>query len=119
MGALSSWAMLAFTHHFIVQYASARVGRTGWFADYGILGDDIVILDEEVALSYLEVMKELGVSINLSKSLISPSGHFEFAKKFASPTELLSGISLAEVSVAGGSLAALKEMMTRNSLVPS
>lgn len=26
MGALSSWAMLALTHHFIVQYAAYRTG---------------------------------------------------------------------------------------------
>ena len=29
MGALSSWAMLAITHHFIVQLASMRIGRSG------------------------------------------------------------------------------------------
>lgn len=29
MGALSSWAMLAITHHFLVQYASMKCGRRG------------------------------------------------------------------------------------------
>jgi hypothetical protein len=29
MGALSSWAMLALTHHFIVQFAARRCGYVG------------------------------------------------------------------------------------------
>jgi hypothetical protein len=32
MGALSSWAMLALTHHFIVQYAAHSCGKLGWFS---------------------------------------------------------------------------------------
>jgi len=46
MGALSSWAMLAMTHHYIVQYCAWTTGivPTGkLFLDYGILGDDIFI----------------------------------------------------------------------------
>jgi len=44
------------------------------------LGDDIVIFDEEVATSYLELMSRLGVEINLSKSVVSANETFEFAK---------------------------------------
>jgi len=45
-----------------------------------LLGDDIVIFDKEVADAYLSIMDSLGVSINLSKSVISNKPVFEFAK---------------------------------------
>jgi hypothetical protein len=80
MGALSSWAMLALTHHVIVQIAAMRVGKLS-FSSYALLGDDIVIADEAVAKSYHMIMTEiLGVEINLSKSLVS-NDSFEFAKR--------------------------------------
>jgi len=50
-----------------------------------LLGDDIVIADKAVADSYLAVMTDLGVEINLSKSLESQKGVFEFAKRLVSP----------------------------------
>jgi len=40
--------MLALTHHVVVKAAALKVGKTN-FSDYAILGDDIVIKDEEVA----------------------------------------------------------------------
>jgi hypothetical protein len=53
MGALSSWAMLALTHHAIVQWAALRAGviTSGgkWFLDYAVLGDDIVLANGRVA----------------------------------------------------------------------
>jgi hypothetical protein len=45
---------------------------------------------------YLEIMKELDVEINLSKSLVSEKGFCEFAKRFVSRDENLSGASLLE-----------------------
>lgn len=75
--------MLAITHHVIVQIAASRVGRKN-FTHYALLGDDIVIADDAVANAYHALMTEyLGVDINLSKSLISPT-HFEFAKRLVS-----------------------------------
>jgi len=53
-----------------------------WFSLYAVLGDDIVIADRAVATQYLKIMEELGVGINLSKSLMSNSKTIEFAKKF-------------------------------------
>jgi hypothetical protein len=83
IGAYSSWAMLAITHHFVVQIAAGRVGWTTWFPHYAVIGDDIVIADKAVADAYLALMSFLGVSINLSKSVLS--GHmYEFAKKLVS-----------------------------------
>lgn len=65
--------MLAVTHHLIVQYCNwtIRPTTTTWFTKYAILGDDIQIFDPEVAAKYLEVCNLLGVSINLSKSVVS------------------------------------------------
>nr|UJQ92499.1 MAG: putative RNA-dependent RNA polymerase [Mitoviridae sp.] len=85
MGAYSSWAMLALTHHVLVQVAAARVGWTRWFPFYAVLGDDIVIADTAVAAAYHSLMVNLGVEINLSKSVISTSGFTEFAKRLMSP----------------------------------
>jgi hypothetical protein len=86
MGALSSWAILAVTHHLLVQIAARRSGVTGWFTHYALLGDDIIIADESVAGAYLDLMTSLGVTINLSKSFEMKSGTFEFAKRWISPT---------------------------------
>nr|QDH88581.1 MAG: RNA-dependent RNA polymerase [Mitovirus sp.] len=86
MGALSSWAMLAFSHHVIVQLAALRAGWTTWFPHYALLGDDLVIADEAVAGHYQVLMRHLGVPINLSKSIISETGMVEFAKRWVSGT---------------------------------
>lgn len=83
MGALSSWAMLAVTHHFLVQIAAHRAGlkRPGqWYDNYELLGDDINIFNELVAIQYLSIMEDLGVPINLSKSVVAKTEAFEFAK---------------------------------------
>jgi hypothetical protein len=84
MGALSSWVMLALSHHVIVQLAASRAGWTSWFPYYAVLGDDIVIADEQVALHYQSIINGLGVTINIQKSLISECGLLEFAKRWAS-----------------------------------
>jgi hypothetical protein len=76
--------MLAITHHIIVQTAASRTGlfeREVWFEDYAVLGDDVVIGNSSVASSYLALMSDLGVDINLSKSVVSTTGSLEFAKR--------------------------------------
>jgi hypothetical protein len=82
MGALSSWGMLALTHHVIVQIAAEKAGIRKLFLDYALLGDDICIASKEVASAYLLIMNSLGVEINLSKSLTSSTGVVEFAKRW-------------------------------------
>jgi len=86
MGAYSSWAMLALSHHIIVQVASLNCGKSR-FKAYAVLGDDIVIADDDVASEYLKLMKMLGLEINLSKSLISKD-FCEFAKRWIGPSGL-------------------------------
>jgi hypothetical protein len=98
MGAYSSWAMLAITHHYIVQWAHFQaypyMSRM-WFEGYELLGDDIVIFDELVAKKYLEIMQGLGVEINLSKSVVSnPGSVVEFAKRTS-----IKGIDVSAISL--------------------
>lgn len=98
MGAYSSWGMLAVTHHYIVQYCAARVGlrpdNQTWFEGYEVLGDDIVIFNKLVAEEYLKACEGLGVSINMSKSVVSDNGQVvEFAKRTS-----LRGIDVSAIS---------------------
>lgn len=95
IGAYSSWAMLALTHHVLVQVAAMRVGWTRWFPFYALLGDDIVIADEIVAKSYYALIISLGMEINLSKSVVSESGFCEFAKRWSTPFSDLSPVGAA------------------------
>lgn len=92
MGALSSWAMLALTHHAIVHWAALRAYKLGrpvklLFTEYAILGDDIVIANRDVAVQYIQILKQIGVKAGLAKSIVS-KGQFvvEFAKKYFTPS---------------------------------
>lgn len=99
MGALSSWAMLALTHHCIVKIAAIRVGKSN-FDHYALLGDDIVIAEEAVAKSYHYIMTEvLGVDINLSKTLVSKHS-FEFAKRLVTMDGEVSPVGAKNLLVA-------------------
>jgi hypothetical protein len=91
MGALSSWAMLAITHHAIVQWAALRAYKKGfaikmWFTEYAILGDDVVIANRHVAVEYLQILAQIGVKAGLAKSIVSKGQFYvEFAKKYFVP----------------------------------
>lgn len=73
MGAKSSFHMMAFFHHSVVQWAAHRrhVRPGEWFSSYAIVGDDVVISHDIVAEEYLKIMDELGVKVGLHKSLVS------------------------------------------------
>lgn len=116
MGALSSWALLALTHHAIVQMAAKRAypERSGWFLLYAVLGDDVVIADRFVAHEYLRIMREIGVEVSLAKSLVSCTGSLEFAKRTWVRGQDASPISLAEMLVALTHLGALAELVRKN-----
>lgn len=100
MGGLSSWPGLAITHHWIMQLAARNVygNNIGWYDNYEVLGDDIVIFDELVAHEYLRLMSLLGCEINLSKSIVSKARPvFEFAKRTCWGDSIVSGVSLAQL----------------------
>jgi len=90
MGAYSSWAMLALTHHILVKYA-AKLAGVGQFTNYAVLGDDLVINHNQVADQYRLIMSTLGVGINPSKSVISYEV-IEFAKRLVTTHDDLSPI---------------------------
>jgi len=114
MGALSSWAMLAITHHWLVQLAANRARHLSWFSGYAVLGDDLVIADRKVADQYLILCQELGIGIALHKSLRSRNGSFEFAKRFVWSGTDVSPVSLLEASVASRDLRTLGELIRKN-----
>lgn len=121
MGAYSSWAMLALTHHAIVQFAARKscvVKANDWFEGYAVLGDDIVIWDDRVAKAYLAVMLELGVEISGSKSLRSPRGVFEFAKRFVVAGVDATAIPLAAVAASSQSLSVFQELLRTLPVLP-
>jgi len=72
---------MAFTHHFIVQWAAFRVGHRKMFSSYVILGDDLVIADSNVAESYKGLLLELGMDYSAAKTHVSKDS-FEFAKRW-------------------------------------
>jgi hypothetical protein len=84
MGAYSSWAMLALTHHVIVRVAAYMAGVKS-IPNYVVLGDDIVINHDKVAQQYVIIMNMLGVNINMQKSLVSQD-MVEFAKRWVTPS---------------------------------
>jgi len=128
MGAYSSWAMLALTHHLLVQVSAWRAGVIPvgtWFEEYAVLGDDLVIANKKVAEEYLKLLKELGMEVNLSKSLLSDSGRcLEFAKRtiFVNSDGTwadISPIPLKEVGSASQLLPALVQFGVKYSLTPA
>jgi len=97
MGAYSSWAMLALTHHVIVHVAATNASlRLTDDVNYAVLGDDFIINNNSVAAEYLELMKLFGVSISLGKSVIS-NRFTEFAKTLRGPGCNLSPIGAGAI----------------------
>jgi hypothetical protein len=113
MGAYSSWAMLALTHHFLVQLSARRAGAREWFTKYAVLGDDVLIWDRHVVHQYLELMKELGVGISMHKSLTSNNGTFEYAKRFIAKGVDCTPLPLREAAAASSSLDALLLLLNK------
>lgn len=113
MGAYSSWAMLALTHHFLVQLSARRAGAREWFTRYAVLGDDVLIWDRHVVHQYLELMRELGVGISMHKSLVSNNGTFEYAKRFVAKGVDCTPLPLREAAAASSSLDALLLLLNK------
>jgi hypothetical protein len=83
MGALSSWAMLAITHHAMMQFSASQCGSNEWYQDYAVLGDDGVIKGTNQTLRYRQLLQLIGVKAGLAKSILSKNRFvIEFAKKF-------------------------------------
>jgi len=74
MGAKSSFVVFDLSHHVIVQVAARRAGFKVFFQDYVIIGDDITIAHPKVAAHYRGIIESLGITINLSKSVVHSEG---------------------------------------------
>jgi len=79
MGAYSSFAMLALTHHVIVQCAAQRAKVSKSSLIYMILGDDGAMANKKVARYYKEIFLSLGMEINPIKGFEGTV--LEFAKQ--------------------------------------
>lgn len=81
MGAYASWAALNMTHHMTLRYL-ADLTQTKRDL-YKVLGDDITIASETLAVAYQQHIKSLGIDISIPKSIICRSDQpssAEFAK---------------------------------------
>jgi hypothetical protein len=83
LGTISSFAAFALSHHYIMRCLGSIL-QVPKPLDYVILGDDIVIANERLAIGYRLIMDLLGVEISLSKSLSSPLLG-EFAGRLVGP----------------------------------
>jgi hypothetical protein len=79
-------------------------------AKYKLLGDDIVIFDDDLAIEYQKLINLLGVEINFSKSFISKN-YFEFAKRIFIPGKEISPFPLGSVNDSIRSITCLIEMI--------
>lgn len=52
LGYYSSWPLFALSHHFVIWWCAEQKYPGSYFDKYGILGDDVVIADREVAELY-------------------------------------------------------------------
>lgn len=99
MGMLSSWAALASCHHMLVRFAYFRYTGSYFIPPhkYLVLGDDIVISEEELANSYKEVCKMMEIPLSLYKSYECSSVLNFASQTYNNKGENLSPISLKEV----------------------
>jgi hypothetical protein len=79
MGAYSSFACLALTHHVIVRVASIQAGVNPRKLLYAVLGDDGALAHEKVAKHYRMLFEYLGMKINPIKGFDGTV--LEFAKQ--------------------------------------
>lgn len=79
MGAYSSFAMLALTHHVIVNIAARRCGVSPRGLLYAVLGDDGFMAHSGVASEYKGIFRYLGMTINPIKGFEGTV--LEFAKQ--------------------------------------
>ncbi|AMQ67417.1 RNA-dependent RNA polymerase [Cronartium ribicola mitovirus 4] len=93
IGKLSSWAVFAYTHHFIIYVAHRRACVPFAPGTYVILGDDVVIANDKVAEQYSTLIRWLGVEISMNKTHRS-SHSFEIGKRWIHRGQEISPFSI-------------------------
>lgn len=71
--------MFALSHGLLVGYLASKVGAS--LDTFKVLGDDIVIRGDRLAVLYLDTLKDLGVPVSTAKTMASTEV-FEFAKRW-------------------------------------
>jgi len=94
MGAYSSWATFALAHHFMVYLSCKRAGRSWKRCPYMLLGDDIVIANDDVAKAYKDILIEWDIPYSHEKTHVSKLG-YEFAKQIILKDQNISPFPLA------------------------
>lgn len=95
MGIYSNWAMFAVTHHALVLYCFSNTNNWDLKGRYGIIGDDIAIANEAVAMDYERCIQLMKVKVNKTKSWIpqpNSLASFEFAKRYATGGEEMTAL---------------------------
>jgi len=93
LGLFPSFGAFALTHGFLL------LGLLGkdYSNDFFVLGDDVVILDDQLAQDYLCCLQQLGCPVSPTKTLTSNS-LCEFAGKVVTKTEVIPQLKWREVS---------------------
>lgn len=94
MGSYSSWAAFTLSHHLVVQWCAHLNGFDLFsFNQYIILGDDIVIKNDNVAKTYISIIKRMGAELSINKTHVSKDT-YEFAKRWFSKGSEITGFPL-------------------------
>jgi hypothetical protein len=67
-------------HHYIFYFIARELGRDFSTLPYVVLGDDVLIGDEDVGELYLRIINDLGIDVSLAKTHKSKD-LCEFAKR--------------------------------------
>jgi hypothetical protein len=94
MGYGPSFHLAALTHYIILRYCADKV-RVPHANKFAVVGDDVSIFDDKIAKEYYDTMTDLGVDINLEKSVTSNEVS-EFCKKVILPSAVLSSITVQD-----------------------
>nr|QDH91063.1 MAG: RNA-dependent RNA polymerase [Mitovirus sp.] len=125
IGTLSSWAILAITHHALVQLAAMQVGIFP-YQGYRVLGDDIVISGTEVAEAYRAICSEYEIPINqkgfisLPETAVQGKSLFTFAAQICWGSNNLSPLSLKDelmINSLGQRVNALVKLVARGGFI--
>jgi hypothetical protein len=119
MGLLSSWPVMAVSHHYLVRLSFAASGFQNLKkAPYSLLGDDLTLEGHGVAGEYLAIISHLGMEYSKEKTYITV-GAAEFAKSLFCLGEELTPFPLALLrfnknTIVSNTLAIITECKRRN-----
>jgi hypothetical protein len=112
MGFYTSWPLTSLCHHLILYVACRELNKSWRSSKYKLLGDDIIIWDDDLALMYKDLISHIGVEISLPKSLVSKE-IFEFGKRIFTPHGELSPFSVKSGLKETQSYLGIFEMMSQ------